>query len=62
MSCISHCLEERTKLLRMEGKGRSQGEYIEMIRADKVKERAVTEDMIIVLFIIMAEITKRSLM
>ena len=40
----------------------SQGEFIEMIRADKVKERAVTKDMIIVLFIVMAEITKRSLM
>ena len=40
----------------------SQGEFIEMIRADKVKERAITKDLIIVLFIVMAEITKRSLM
>ena len=46
----------------MEGEGRSQGKYIEMIRTHKVKERAVTKDMVIVLFIVMAEITKRSLM
>ena len=46
----------------MEGEGRSQGKYIEMIRTDlKVKKRAATNYMVIVLFIVTAEITKRSL-
>ena len=45
----------------MEGEGKSQSEYFEIIRANEVKERIVTKDMVIILFIRIADITKRRL-